>query len=100
MSANTVSTGKVVSIHYTLTDDAGTVLDSSDGRAPLDYLHGAGNIVPGLEEQLTGKTPGTHLKVEVAPEAGYGVHDPRGVQRVPRDSFPDDMELESGMQFS
>jgi FKBP-type peptidyl-prolyl cis-trans isomerase SlyD len=95
----TVSDGKVVSIHYTLTDDAGAVVDSSKGSAPLEYLHGAGNVVPGLEEALSGRAPGDAFKVDVAPDKGYGAHDPRGLQRIPREAFPDDVDLEPGMQF-
>ena len=94
-----IQNGKIVSIHYTLKDDAGLVIDSSEGGAPLDYLHGAGNIVPGLETGLEGRAVGEKLDVKVAPKDGYGVHDPRGVQRVPRDAFPEDMDLEPGMQF-
>jgi len=98
--SNTITAGKVVSIHYTLTGDDGEVLDSSQGRAPLDYLHGASNIVAGLESGLTGRRVGEAFMVDVKPEEGYGVHDPRGVQRVPRQAFPDDVDIEPGMQFS
>src|SRR5207237_9086274 len=72
--ANTVTAGKVVSIHYTLTDDEGAILDSSEGRAPLDYLHGADNIVAGLEAGLAGHATGDSFRVDVAPEVGYGPH--------------------------
>lgn len=95
----TISKGKIVSIHYTLRGDDGEVIDSSEGSTPLDYLHGAGNIVPGLEKGLDGHVVGEKLEVKVAPAEGYGVHDPRGVQRVPRQAFPEDVDLEPGMQF-
>jgi len=95
-----VASGKVVSIHYTLTDDEGGVLDSSRGGQPLAYLHGAGNIVPGLERGLVGKQIGATLKVRVAPEDGYGVHDPNGIHRAPRSAFPADAKIEEGMQFA
>jgi FKBP-type peptidyl-prolyl cis-trans isomerase SlyD len=98
-SATTIGPGKVVSIHYVLTDDDGVELDSSRGQQPLEYLHGAGNIVVGLESGLVGHKVGDRFKVDVAPEEGYGVHDPEGVQRVARDSFPTEVELEPGMQF-
>ena len=62
----------VVSIHYTLSDQAGDVLDSSEGKEPLHYLQGASNIIPGLENELTGKAIGDSLKVTVAPGDGYG----------------------------
>jgi FKBP-type peptidyl-prolyl cis-trans isomerase SlyD len=95
-----IADGLVVSFHYTLTDDDGSVIDSSSGGEPLEYLHGHGNIVPGLERVLTGKKVGDALKVSVAPKDGYGEHDPRGRGKVPRSSFPDDMEIEPGMQFA
>jgi len=95
-----IAHGMVVTIHYTLTDDSGTVIDSSQGADPLEYLHGHGNIVIGLERELTAKKVGDALKVAVAPKDGYGEHNPLGRGKVPRDSFPKDMELEVGMQFS
>jgi FKBP-type peptidyl-prolyl cis-trans isomerase SlyD len=95
-----VADGMVVSIHYTLTVDDGMVVDSSRGGTPFEYLHGAGNIVPGLETRLEGRAVGESLQVAVPPGEGYGEHDPRGVARVPRDAFPEDVELEPGMQFS
>ena len=67
--ANTVTAGKVVSIHYTLTDDEGTILDSSEGRAPLDYLHGADNIVAGLEAGLAGHATGDSFRARMSPDA-------------------------------
>jgi len=89
----------VASFNYTLTNDAGEVLDSSDGREPLSYLHGKGNIVPGLEKEMTGKKVGDKFKVKVKPEEGYGVHNPALVQVVPRDAFRGVDKLEPGMQF-
>ncbi len=88
----------VVTIDYTLTDDAGTVIDSSRGQAPLAYLHGLGNLIPGLESALEGQTAGASLQVRVEPEQGYGVRDQRLVQAVPREAFEGD-ELEAGMRF-
>jgi FKBP-type peptidyl-prolyl cis-trans isomerase SlyD len=95
----TVAAGKVVSVHYTLRDDDGDVIDSTDGSDPLAYLHGAGNIVPGLEKQLVGRKVGDKLKAVVAPEEGYGMPEGPGPQPVPRASFPETVELEEGMQF-
>ena len=89
----------VVSIHYTLTDPDGSVLDSSEGGEPLSYLHGAGQLIPGLIEALTGKATGDALKVTVAPEQGYGVHRPELMQAVPRSAFQADQEIQPGMQF-
>jgi FKBP-type peptidyl-prolyl cis-trans isomerase SlyD len=89
----------VVSIHYTLTDDEGTVLDSSEGKEPLAYLHGAGNIIPGLENALAGKTQGDSCKVRVQPEEGYGERVPELVQQVPRAAFEGVDSVEVGMVF-
>lgn len=94
-----VAAGKVVSIHYSLTNDEGEVLDGSMEDRPLVYLHGASNVVPGLERGLAGRSLGDKLEVRVAPEHGYGERNPRGVQCVPRAAFPADIDLESGMQF-
>ena len=66
-----ISKNKVASIHYTLRDDEGTVIDSSEGRDPLDYLHGAGNLIPGMEEGLEGKSKGDKLQLKIDPEKGY-----------------------------
>ena len=90
----------VVSIHYTLTGDDGAVIDSSRGREPLAYLHGAGNIVPGLEKKLTGRAPGDKLDVVVAPEEGYGVRHEGLVQTLPRAAFHGVDNIEPGMQFT
>lgn len=96
--STTISDGKVATFHYTLTDGDGSVLDSSDGREPLSYLHGAGNIVPGLERQLLGKQPGDKLTAVVSPEEGYGVRE-GGPQPVPRMQFPQGIQIEVGMMF-
>src|SRR4051794_22505909 len=82
-----VAKEKVVSIDYTLTGDTGQVLDSSQGRAPLEYLHGAGNIIPGLETALEGKNQGEQVKVSVPAPQAYGERDERMVQPVPRSAF-------------
>ena len=89
----------VASFNYTLTNDAGEVLDSSEGREPLAYLHGKGNIVSGLEKEMTGKKVGDKFNVKVKPEEGYGVHNPALVQVVPREAFRGVDKLEAGMQF-
>jgi len=90
---------KVVSIHYTLKNAEGSVLDSSSGSDPLAYLHGSGNIIPGLESALEGKEQGEKLSVTVEPGQGYGERDERLVQEVPRSAFKGVEELAPGMQF-
>ena len=89
----------VVCIHYTLTNDKGEVLDSSEGREPLAYLHGQGNIIAGLESALLGKTAGDKLTVRIEPAQGYGVRDERMVQQVPRRAFQGVKDLQVGMRF-
>ncbi|AND68759.1 peptidyl-prolyl cis-trans isomerase [Dyella thiooxydans] len=89
----------VVSFHYTLTDDQGTVIDSSAGREPLTYLHGVGQIVPGLEKEMAGRTVGDQFKVDVAPEEGYGVRHAELEQQVPREAFQGVEDIQPGMQF-
>jgi FKBP-type peptidyl-prolyl cis-trans isomerase SlyD len=79
---------KAVTIHYTLKDDAGEVLDTSDKRDPLTYLHGEGNVVPGLEAALEGKSPGDTLDVTLTPEQAYGQRDEAAVRNVPRRKLP------------
>jgi len=99
MSTLTAAAGHVVSFHYTLKDDAGEVLDSSDGDEPLDYLHGEGGIVPGLEAALTGKKAGDKFDVTIPPAEGYGEVEGPGPRPIPRSAFPEDMELEEGTQL-
>jgi FKBP-type peptidyl-prolyl cis-trans isomerase SlyD len=94
-----VEQDKVVLFHYTLTNDAGEVLDSSAGSEPLAYLHGQGNIVAGLEKALDGKTTGDKLQVRVEPAEGYGDRDAALVRRVPRRSFGSVGNITPGMQF-
>ena len=94
-----VADGQVVSMHYTLKNDAGEVLDSSQGREPLAYLHGAHNIVPGLEKQLAGKAVGDSVDAVVPAAEGYGEKDGPGPQPVRKTAFPDGAELSPGMQL-
>ena len=89
----------VVSVHYTLKDDEGEVLDSSEGAEPLNYLHGAGNIIPGLEKALVGKAAGAKQQVVVAPEEGYGEYQAELLQQVPVAAFEGVEQIEPGMAF-
>src|SRR5690606_24478659 len=94
-----IAANKAVSIDYTLTDDAGEVIDSSAGGAPLVYLQGAGNIIAGLEKALVGKQVGDELKVTVEPEEAYGEYSAELVSTLSRAMFEGVEELEVGMQF-
>jgi len=94
-----IAPNSVVAFHYTLTNDQGEVLDSSEGREPLSYLQGKGNIIPGLERQLEGHKAGDKVNVRVEPAEGYGEVQPQLVQEVPRASFQGVENVEPGMQF-
>lgn len=93
-----VAKNTVVTIDYTLTNDDDEILDrSKDGQ--FCYLHGANNIIPGLEDALLGKDSGDQLKVAIKPEQGYGERDESMLQTVNRDMFGNDQEVKLGMQF-
>jgi FKBP-type peptidyl-prolyl cis-trans isomerase SlyD len=93
-----IGKNRVVTLNYTLRDEQGAVIDTSTGRAPLAYLHGKGNIIPGLEEALDGKAAGDKLDVTVSPDRAYGLRDERLVQIVPRARFGEVEDLRPGMQ--
>ena len=95
----TIKENRAVSFHYTLTDDDGQTLDSSAGKDPLAYLHGAGNIIPGLESALAGKSVGDSMVVAVTAAEGYGEVQKELIQEVPRDAFQGVDSIEVGMQF-
>ncbi len=94
-----ISDGKVVLIDYTLTDDDGELIDSSTGAEPLAYVQGAGQIVPGLEKALSGRSAGDSFKVSVGPAEGYGLHDVENVAVIPADQIEGVHELEVGTQL-
>lgn len=73
----------VVTFHYTLRDDSGTAMETSRGGEPAAYLHGANNIIPGLESAMTGRDSGDIFSATVSPEDGYGLRNPEKIQRVP-----------------
>jgi FKBP-type peptidyl-prolyl cis-trans isomerase SlyD len=90
---------RVVTIHYTLKDDSGAVLDSSAGGEPLAYIQGHDNLVAGLEKALEGHQEGRTLSVVVSPEDGYGKRDAALIQRVPKRSLQGSVEVKKGMQY-
>jgi FKBP-type peptidyl-prolyl cis-trans isomerase SlyD len=94
-----ITKDKVAAIHYTLRDNEGTIIDTSDGRDPLYYLHGAGNLILGMEEGLEGKAKGDKFQLKIAPEKGYGEKDPSMTQKVPKSAFGE-QEVKKGMKFS
>ena len=87
----------VVTFHYNLTDDAGTVVDSSNEREPLVILFGHGAIIPGLEQALEGHVAGDRFDVVVPPEQAYGLRRDNFTQRVPKKYFENAEHLQPGM---
>ena len=83
-----VQPGSVVSFDYTLKDETGKVLDSSEGKAPMRYTHGKGQIIPGLESELAGMKVGDEKRVTVKPENAYGPVDPRAFQEIEKERLP------------
>ena len=94
-----IAADAVVTIHYKLTLDDGSIADSSFDGDPLTYLHGHGNLVPGLERQLADKKVGDKFEAVVPPAEGYGEYDPQAEHTYPRTAFPKDAELHVGMGF-
>jgi len=99
MANDTVDKGLVISMHYTLRDDQGGTIDSSEGEEPLSFLFGSGEIVEGLETELLGKCVGDKVKAVVPPQAAYGEKEGDGPKAVSRDEFPPGVELEEGLCF-
>lgn len=89
----------VVVIDYTLKDNEGSVIDSSEGAGPLAYLHGAGNIIQGLEEALLGKEAGDEVQASIEPAKAYGDRHEQLKQEVPRELFSGVDDIQVGMQF-
>ena len=94
-----IAENAVVAIDYTLRNDEGEILDSSEGAQPLAYLHGVGNIIPGLEQALVGKSAGDELEVSIEPEDAYGEYSVELVATLSRSMFEGVDELQVGMQF-
>lgn len=94
-----VEKNNVVTIHYTLRDESGEVIDTSSGRDPLDYIQGAGHIIPGMEKALEGREVGDDVSVVVEPEDGYGNRDESLVYEIPREQFQGVGEVQVGMSF-
>ena len=94
-----ISKNCIVTLNYTLTDDENETLDTSVGGEPLVYLHGAQNIIPGLEEALEGRKKGDQFKVSIPAEKAYGEHMEEMIQNIPKNQFPSEQELQPGMKF-
>lgn len=99
ISADRIADGRVVSLHYTLRLDDTSVVDAYRGSPPFLYLHGAGNVVRGLEQAIYGHRIGDRIRVSVPPELGYGPLRADMFKRVARSEFPDGVTLSRGMRF-
>ena len=95
-----IASGSVVGIDYSLHLGDGKVIDASGPGEPMSYLHGEGQIVPGLESALEGLSVGDKKQVVIAPGEGYGEHDPSGLQEVPKGAFPPDFQPQVGMELT
>lgn len=93
-----IMNGQVVSMEYTLKVD-GNVMDTSEGREPLEYVHGAGNIIPGLEREMIGMAVGESKNVLVAAADGYGEDDDKAFMDVPREQFPKEIPMKVGTEL-
>lgn len=96
VNAMAIEKGKAVSFDYTLTVD-GEVIDSSEGKRPLKYVHGQGKIIPGLSKKLEGLRAGDEKAVRVRPEEGYGEVSPDAFREIAKTQLPPDAEPEVGM---
>lgn len=94
----TITENKVVKLDYTLKNSNGELLDTSDGREPLVYLHGVGALIPGLEKELEGKTSGDKVNTVIAPEDAYGKRQEELLHKVPKSGFQGSEEMAVGMQ--
>lgn len=93
-----VENGKTVGLNYTLTVE-GEVVDSSEGKEPLKYVHGEGNIIPGLAQELEGMRVGEQKLVEVAPSEAYGEVNPEAYRDIPKEQLPENMEPQEGLMI-
>jgi FKBP-type peptidyl-prolyl cis-trans isomerase SlyD len=90
-----ITKGSKVSIHYSLTVE-GQVVDSSEGKEPLTFVQGTGQIIPGLDKEIVGLKAGDKKTVVVAPELGYGPRNPDALQKVPPDAFQNSDKIKAG----
>lgn len=94
-----ISNNKMVTFHYILKDSQGKILGSSEGKAPLEYIHGKGLIISGLESALEGKTVGDKFTVVVEPKDAYGEYEPSLVAEISKSQFDEGTVIEPGMMF-
>jgi len=91
--------GKTVKIHYTVTLENGSQFDSSEGRDPLEFQLGSGQVIPGFDKAVEGMTVGESKTVSIAPEDAYGPRNEQAIQEVPKSALPDDLVPVEGMML-
>ena len=96
----TIKENKVISFHYTLTNQQGEQLESSRDQQPMTYLHGANNIIPGLETAMTGKTAGEEFQVTIEAAEAYGERQDDKIHRIPAKHFKNLKQLKPGQIVS
>ncbi len=89
----------VVTLDFTLKDDSGSILDTTEGDQPLVYIHGSNNLIPGLERELEGKSSGDSFEITIPPTEGYGERDEKKVISVSKDMFPSDQPVSAGTSY-
>ena len=94
-----ITKDSLVTIHYTLKDESGKVLDSSEGQAPLEFIHGSGMIIKGLERELEGKQQGDSFTAKIAPEDAYGLRSDEHISTVPISQFDQTQNVKVGARF-
>ncbi|MCA9403777.1 MAG: peptidylprolyl isomerase [Candidatus Omnitrophica bacterium] len=94
-----IENGKVAMIHYSLKNDAGDTIDSTVNDAPMGYLHGHSNLMPGLEKALDGRAQGEKFSMSLAPEEAFGPHDELKIKKVPKEHFDGLDDLKEGMHL-
>jgi len=99
MSQLTIGPGRKVTMHFAIKLEDGQIIDTNFDKAPAEFEVGDGNIPEGFEAALTGLKAGDHVELTIAPERGFGQHNPSNIQRMKRSDFRD-MELEPGLVFS
>ena len=94
-----IGANKVVTMNFTLTDETGNVLDSTDAGGPFSYISGTGMVLPKLEEAVSGMIIGTKKQLKLEAKDGYGEYNDDAVQAVGKENFPEDFILEAGMEY-
>ena len=95
-----VKQGDTVKVHYTGKLLDGSVFDSSEGRDPLEFTVGAGQMIAGFDKGVVGMALDEQKEITIPPEEAYGIYDPEKIIEVPNDEFPEDLTLEVSMQIS